>query len=263
MNTKVILIPKIIMQTWKSQDIPDKWKSSPASIKKYMPTWKYHLMTDEMNRNFVIKYFPEFLQYYDNFKYAIQRADAIRYLYLYVNGGLYIDLDMEITESLEPLFIVNHPLLFKYNSIDYQQSGILFLSKSANYPSLTNSIMASIPHHPIWIHIINAMKETLPFYVIGKHWQVMVSTGPNGVDRTIKTHNIKYNLLDPELINSGNICNMASNKNAIVRSLEGGSWHSWDSKIFGFCRCNIYSCTLIMILIIISIIILFIVIIFR
>jgi mannosyltransferase OCH1-like enzyme len=36
-------------------------------------------MTDELNRKFIIDYFPSFLPYYDAFPYPIQRADAIRY----------------------------------------------------------------------------------------------------------------------------------------------------------------------------------------
>ena len=42
-------LPKIIMQTWKNKDLPEKWKKSPLSITKYMPDWEYVLMTDEDN----------------------------------------------------------------------------------------------------------------------------------------------------------------------------------------------------------------------
>jgi mannosyltransferase OCH1-like enzyme len=100
-------IPKIIMQTWKNNILPDEWKVSQTSIYKYMSSWKYILLNDDDNRNFIIKHFPDFLSYYDKFPYNIQSADAIRYCWLYINGGLYIDCDYEfLVFSLE---IPNNP----------------------------------------------------------------------------------------------------------------------------------------------------------
>ena len=102
----MITIPKIIMQTWKNTDIPDKWKSSPASIRQYMPDWEYVLMTDDMNDQFVRTYFPDFYSHYVNFPYPIQRADAIRYMWLYKHGGIYMDMDFELIKPLDDLFSI-------------------------------------------------------------------------------------------------------------------------------------------------------------
>src|SRR5438128_2739326 len=103
-GTRPSVIPRLIMQTWKTEEAPDKWSSSPASIDHYMPTWDYVLMTDELNLKFVKMHFPEYLDVYTSFPYNIQRADAIRYMWLYVNGGVYLDLDYELTEPLDSLF---------------------------------------------------------------------------------------------------------------------------------------------------------------
>src|SRR4051794_29501684 len=103
-----ITIPKIIMQTWKNEVVPDKWKISPASLHQQMPSWKYVLMTDQDNEQFVRKHFPEFLPSYKAFPYNIQRADAIRYMWLYINGGLYIDLDTKVIHPLDELFTSNN-----------------------------------------------------------------------------------------------------------------------------------------------------------
>src|SRR4029077_5740316 len=98
------VIPKRVMQTWKCKDIPDKWKKSQPSIRKYMPDWEYTLMTDEDNLAFVKHHFPEYLDIYLSFPYPIQRADCIRYMYLYIHGGIYMDLDYEVLEPLDHLF---------------------------------------------------------------------------------------------------------------------------------------------------------------
>lgn len=96
-------IPKIIFQTWKTKDIPEKWKESQLSIKEHLPDWQIVLFSDEENREFVKQHFPDFLNIYDSFPYPIQRADMIRYMFLYVNGGLYLDLDMKLKKSIESL----------------------------------------------------------------------------------------------------------------------------------------------------------------
>jgi mannosyltransferase OCH1-like enzyme len=128
-----VSIPKIIMQTWKTQEVPEKWKISPLSIKNLMYDWKYILMDDEENRKFVENFFPDFLSFYDNFPYNIQRADAIRYMFLYMYGGVYMDLDFEVQQDLSILFK-------KENSCE------IFLVKSGNIGSFfTNSFMASKP----------------------------------------------------------------------------------------------------------------------
>ena len=96
-----VKIPMIIMQTWKTKTVPEHWKSSPESIKNLMPDWEHVLMTDDDNRKFIQEYFPQYLTTFDEFEYGIQRADFIRYAWLYINGGLYLDLDYELVEPLE------------------------------------------------------------------------------------------------------------------------------------------------------------------
>lgn len=94
-------IPHIIHQTWKDSNIPSQFIPFVNSWKSRHPSWQYILWTDKKNRNFVAEYFPKFLSIYDSYPYAIQRADAIRYLLLYKLGGVYVDLDIECLQNIE------------------------------------------------------------------------------------------------------------------------------------------------------------------
>lgn len=155
-----VKIPKIIFQTWKTHDVPEKWKSSPESIKTLMPDWEYVLFSDNDNREFVKKHFPSFLKYYDAFPYNIQRADAIRYMWLYIHGGIYMDLDFELQHPLDELFV---------NQSD------LYLVHSGNVGScITNSFMASAKGNRFWLEVIEEMKKELDWYIMGKHFTVMI-----------------------------------------------------------------------------------------
>ena len=220
-----VKIPKIIMQTWVDNDIPDKWKCSPESIKKMMPDWEYILMTDEDNRKFVKKHFPDFLKYYDNFPYNIQRVDSIRYMFLYIKGGLYMDLDYEILHPIDSLFTSDNDV---------------YLVTSGNVSSyLTNSFMASKPGCKLWLDCIEDMKKPLPYYCVGKHLRVMNSTGPIMLTHTVIQSNIVYAMLPVKLIAPCSVCNITRKiEGAYFRQLEGSSWITYDTKIYIFFMCN-------------------------
>lgn len=223
-----VKIPKIIMQTWKDKNIPDKWKSSPKSIEKYMPDWKYILLTDQDNRDFVKKYFPDFLKYYDDFPYPIMRADAIRYLWLYKFGGIYMDLDFEVMEPLDRFFV---------SDID------VYLVHSSNVGSyLTNSFMASKPKCQLWLSVIEAMKKpNLSWYHMGRHMQVMNVTGPIMLTHAVIKSKVVYATLPTKLFLPCSICNIGNQditKGAALKQLEGSSWVTYDTKFYNFFLCN-------------------------
>jgi FkbM family methyltransferase len=97
------MIPKIIHQTWKTDQVPSEWKAFADSWKFHHPDWQYRLWTDADGAAFVEEFYPEFQETYLSYPYGIQRADAIRYLLIYHYGGLYADLDFECLQSFESL----------------------------------------------------------------------------------------------------------------------------------------------------------------
>lgn len=101
------MIPKILHQTWKDNNIPEHLLSFVSSWKSNHPDWNYILWTDEKNRTFIANQYPEFLSQYDAYPANIQRVDAVRYFILQKMGGVFIDLDFECLKSIEPL-VENH-----------------------------------------------------------------------------------------------------------------------------------------------------------
>ena len=59
--------------------------------------------TERKMDELVEKHFPEYLSLYRSFPYNVQRWDTIRYMILYVYGGVYTDLDTECFKPIEPL----------------------------------------------------------------------------------------------------------------------------------------------------------------
>jgi mannosyltransferase OCH1-like enzyme len=216
---------KFIFQTWKNNNIPDKWKDAQQSIIKNNPDYEYKLFTDEDNRNIVKQYFPDFLEYYDSFEYNIQRADAIRYMILYLYGGIYVDLDYICNKSFDNI-ILDKPI---------------GLNKSINQQwSFTNSIMiANTRKHPIWLECIRNMMKKTPFFIRGKHLKVMTSTGPIMLTRV--ANKFKSDITTLDIIQKCNICDINKcnvNTNYILTPIKGSSWIENDTKLYIWLFCN-------------------------
>ena len=239
-----VKIPKIVMQTWKGEieTLPAAWKSSPESIKYHMPDWCYVLMTDKYNDAFIEHHFPQYLKQFRGFQYGIQRADFIRYAWLYVHGGLYIDCDFEIIAPLDNLFLVDRDF---------------YIIKSGNLASYcTNSLMASKPGVGVWLECMERCVKPYRWYAIGKHLKVMTSTGPAMLTSVVKTQNPNsYHILDSQALMPCSSCDPkpCQGRGKYVKNLEGASWCGWDSKMFNFLFCKWRLSVVILVVVIISI----------
>lgn len=239
-----IKIPKIIFQTWKTKNVPEHWKPSVDAYKRIMSDWTHILMTDEDNRNFVAEHYPYFLETYDAFPHNIQRVDAARVCYLHFFGGIYSDLDLMPRKTLDELFT---------------EDADLFLVASANFTDYyTNAFMAAKPKHPLFLRYIEEMMKPVKPYAIGKHLQVMLTTGPMAFTRTIKQARKEGMELKifrmPDNFLSG--CTVCDAKPCVIpdsymATLEGSSWIGNDSRCYNFFYCNWKKIILVVIIIIV------------
>ncbi len=98
------MIPKIIHYCWLSGD------PIPADLQRYMRTWKEKLPDYEFmlwdTKRFDINSSVWVKQAFENKKYAFA-ADYIRIYALYHYGGIYLDTDVEVLKSYNPLLHLN------------------------------------------------------------------------------------------------------------------------------------------------------------
>lgn len=143
-------IPHIIHQTWKSRDIPNKWLPFQASWRKFHPDWEYRFTTDADNREFFVKFYPEFLPTYDAYPLDISRAEAYRYFSMYHYGGVYVDMDFEALLPLDDLLRDQQVVFGKEPASHLEQHTIRTRGLTR---IVCNAFLASAPRHPFWEHV--------------------------------------------------------------------------------------------------------------
>ena len=90
-----------IIQTWKTNQIPNKYKGLVSQVKRLNPNCNYIFFSDHDIDVFIKNNFPQYQQVFDNFPYTIQKIDFFRYLAVYYYGGVYLDLDFKVVKSLQ------------------------------------------------------------------------------------------------------------------------------------------------------------------
>jgi mannosyltransferase OCH1-like enzyme len=141
-------ISKNVFQTWKScTNIPSNYRYWRNTIIKNNPDYRCVLWDDDDNREFVAKKVPWFLPTYDRLPAAIYRADAIRPLYLFFYGGVYVDMDTECLRPLSTLIYSGDVILGQMgHDLNFEQS-------------IPNAIMASKPFQLFWLLFIAMITE--------------------------------------------------------------------------------------------------------
>ena len=154
-------IPALIFQTWKTKTtLPDNYAYWRSTFQRHNPGYTLLLWDDQDNRDFIAQHFPWFLATYDGFPQEIFRVDAVRFFFLYLHGGIYVDLDTECVKPLDPL----------------RGQADVVLGWMGDDPTfehaIPNAIMLSRPRQEFWLLAIATMldqvgQDSRPEYVTG------------------------------------------------------------------------------------------------
>ncbi len=112
---------------------------------------------------------PEWLPLYDSQEEKEAKADVGRYALLLARGGLYADMDTECVRPVAAMLERSQASLF-LQVYDYPWTPVRF--RPVEYKWIKNSVMASVPAHPIWSEVRTAIERN-PW-----SWFVPLRTGP-------------------------------------------------------------------------------------
>jgi mannosyltransferase OCH1-like enzyme len=176
------LIPRNIIQT--SRKKPETYICD--MIRERSPGWDYnHFVDDEIMEFFADNPLPEFpnvIAKFYTFNYGEHRADLFRYYYLYVKGGVYVDMDAMLEENIETII----------GEADF------FTVKSSYFPgTVFQGFLGASPKHPLIykaladIYNISTNDLIREFHVLCKNLYIFIH---EEIEK--ETYNGKVKLLD-------------------------------------------------------------------
>ena len=185
-------IPRRIIQTDKSTDLPLLAKAATTNLRLLNPDFEYLFFDDAQVEEFIDAEFPQFRPVFDSFSERIQRYDLFRYLAVYRFGGFYFDTDVLLASSLEDLLefscvfpfehLSTHSFLCKEYGMDWEIGNYAF-GAAAGHPFLEAIIKNCVraQQDPEWVE---AMMKSIP-RMFRDEFLVLARTGPGLVSRTL------------------------------------------------------------------------------
>jgi mannosyltransferase OCH1-like enzyme len=157
------MIPKIIYQTWKTKLLHEKLYIIRDHIQKLNPTYQIILYDDDDMDTFIKKHFDDFTyKCYKQLNVGAAKADFWRYCILYINGGVYLDMDATIIRPLDELI---------------EDDEQCIITRERNLGAFNNWIMIFEKRHPI---LLNCIKKCCYNITNKTTNNVCMLTGPHG-----------------------------------------------------------------------------------
>lgn len=219
---KQMLIPKIIHQTYKTEEIPEHWKDGQQRCIDLHPDYKYILWTDEMAREFIKEEYSWFLDTFDGYRYPIERADALRYFLLTHFGGVYIDLDDGCERKLDPLLTVPA------------------FARKTSPTGISNDVMGSVPRHPFFLKVINSLKKYDRNWLV-PYITIMFSTGPLFVSVIWKQYK-RWGVPENGVVRILQPADYKKHSYSFFSISQGSSWHLDDAHFIKSLANHILAC---------------------
>lgn len=118
LQTTRSVFPKKIWQTWKIDPLDFEVRDSERarSWPRLNPGHRYEVLTDSNDLHYVEEHFgpgpgglnrPDIVNMYRSLNATIIKADLLRYLMMYIEGGVYADIDVEALKPIDQ-FIPSH-----------------------------------------------------------------------------------------------------------------------------------------------------------
>ncbi|EED13565.1 glycosyl transferase, putative [Talaromyces stipitatus ATCC 10500] len=98
------LIPPILHHIHLGPHEPrPEWMGARDECIRYHPNWKAYIWDDDSAEKLVNEEFPHLSDMWKDYRYPVERVDALRYMVLQTYGGVVLDFDLACKRSLGPL----------------------------------------------------------------------------------------------------------------------------------------------------------------
>jgi hypothetical protein len=178
-------IPKVIHQVYFSKNLPPIVQANVDKIRALNPGWEYRFYDDDQMAQYVRDHYGAevFLQYDSiNRKYGASRADFFRYLLIYNEGGVYLDIKSSLERPLDEVLLPDDVYLLSRwrNSLGelYEGWGMHNQLKQFGGHEFQQWHVIAAPGHPFLRAVIEKVRDN-----IEKYNPLLHDTGKGGVLR--------------------------------------------------------------------------------
>ena len=131
-------IPKIIMQYWNDDILPNEIKIIMRSWRRLNPDFEYKLFSRRTAFQFIKENYTELeVNAFKNCEHPAMQADFFRLAFLNVNGGFYADADDKCIQPLNQLTDIGTDLILKLG--DFGCFANNFIACTANNPLIKHT----------------------------------------------------------------------------------------------------------------------------
>lgn len=167
-------------------EMPEIFKMQQKKTKKWAQKngYIYKLWDKKKCLNLISKY-PEFLDMYMNTRTEVMKVDIARFLILYHEGGVYLDMDVE-------------PKIRKLKNFNWACDGCKHAKTGKEVIDM--EVLQSVKGHPLNLEFLRYMKKQIEeksknkIYDTWKGRYVLQTTGPRSLARFLKEHKIVPNM---------------------------------------------------------------------
>jgi hypothetical protein len=113
------MIPKVIYRSWFTQNLPSKVEKSVKKLIKDNPSYEHIIYTDAQIHDYVNANFEKNItSAFNSLGHIVPKVDFWRYLILYRNGGVYVDIDSSINVPLNNIINENDEAIISAENND-------------------------------------------------------------------------------------------------------------------------------------------------
>jgi inositol phosphorylceramide mannosyltransferase catalytic subunit len=180
-------IPKIIHQTYHSKILPLEIQENVHLLKAMNPDWEHRVYDDDDITNYINTNYPELLSLYNKINpvYGAAKADFFRYVLIYNEGGIYLDIKSSLSKPLNEVLTADDRYLLCHwqNEPGGIHKNIGFHSCIASpFGEFQQWHIAAVKGHPFLKAVIenvcNNIQNYNPFIHDTGGWSVVNLTGP-------------------------------------------------------------------------------------
>jgi mannosyltransferase OCH1-like enzyme len=171
-------IPKQIIQTWEHKELSLKFQKIVDTWKIQNPGYDYKLLDKNEREQFIKDNFDiDVLNAYNSIVPGANKADLFRYCYLYIKGGIYIDIDSLCIGKLDTFLIQDVDFIVP---IDFN------INLNEGQHNIACGFIASRAKHPILLYCINQIVKNITNKIIPT--SKLDFTGPGILGRCVNKY---------------------------------------------------------------------------